>query len=401
MVTARIIELVSTMVNADQLRSDFSKRFGRGGPVLLIRAPGRVNLIGEHTDYNDGFVLPIATEQAVWVAAAPRSDRLVRAHSTAVDQTVEVPLEQHSPPTVGQEWSNYLRGVVAMLLSAGCRLEGADLLIDSDVPVGGGLSSSAALEVGLAKAMLGISGEILETIELALLCRQAEHRYAGVPCGIMDQFICLLAQAGAALLLDCRSRHYEHVGVQRRGACFVVIDTQVKHALGKSEYPLRQKQCQAGVDYFGQLDGAVRALRDVSQDMLERHVSQLDPVVAARCHHVITENRRVTQAVDAFKRGKLDVVGKLLLASHESLRDKYAVSSCELDAVVDIAAAVDGVYGARMTGGGFGGCVVVLAEKGAVEALYEAIRTRYDPARQVPARLLRTNAAAGAEVIIL
>jgi galactokinase len=399
MVTARIIELVSTMVNADQLRSDFRKRFGRDEPALLVRAPGRVNLIGEHTDYNDGFVLPIATEQAVWVAAAPRSDRLVRAHSTAVDQTIEVSLEQH-PPAASQKWSNYLRGVVAMLLSAGCRLEGADLLIDSDVPVGGGLSSSAALEVGLAKALLGISGEILETIELALLCRQAEHRYAGVPCGIMDQFACLLAQAGAALLLDCRSRHYEHVGVQRRGACFVVIDTQVKHALGKSEYPLRQEQCQTGVDYFQRLDGAVRALRDVSQDMLERHVSQLDPVVAARCHHVITENRRVTEAVDAFKRGHLDVVGKLLLASHESLRDKYEVSCRELDAVVDIVAAVEGVYGARMTGGGFGGCAVVLAEEGAVEPLYEAIRTRYDPARQVPARLFRTKAAAGAEVIM-
>lgn len=400
MVTARIIELVSTMVNADQLRSDFRKRFGRDEPALLVRAPGRVNLIGEHTDYNDGFVLPIATEQAVWVAAAPRSDGLVRAHSTAVDQTVEVPLEQQPHPAASQEWSNYLRGVVAMLLSAGCRLEGADLLIDSDVPVGGGLSSSAALEVGLAKALLGISGEILETIELALLCRQAEHRYAGVPCGIMDQFVCLLAQTGAALLLDCRSHHYEHVGVQRPGACFVVIDTQVRHALGKSEYPLRQKQCQAGVHYFQRLDGAVRALRDVTQDMLERHVSQLDPVVAARCHHVITENQRVTEAVDAFKRGHLDVVGKLLLASHESLRDRYEVSCHELDAVVDIVAAVEGVYGARMTGGGFGGCVVVLAEQGAVEPLYEAIRTRYDPAQQVPARLLRTKAAAGAEVIM-
>jgi galactokinase len=385
----------------DELKHSFAERFGGRAPTILVRAPGRVNIIGEHTDYNDGFVLPIATDQAVWIAADRRPDRVVRAYSEAVDQAVELRLDEQFEPAGNQEWSNYLRGVLAELLAAGCRLSGADLFIASDVPVGGGLSSSAALEVGLAKALLGVSGEILETIELALLCRQAEHRYAGVPCGIMDQFACLLAQAGSALLLDCRSQGYEHVGVQREGVCFLVVDTQVKHALAKSEYPLRQQQCRKGVDYFRQLDPAVEALRDVSVETLSRHLSQLDPVVAARCHHVITENRRVIEAVDAFKRAQFDRVGRLLTESHASLRDRYEVSCAELDAVVDIVTGVEGVYGARMTGGGFGGCVVVLAHQNAVTSLYEAIHGRYDSVHETPASILRTAAASGAEVTML
>jgi len=384
------------VVNPRNVVQQFAQYFDGAKPEVLVRAPGRVNLIGEHTDYNDGFVLPIATQQATWVAVAAGQGRTVRAHSVALNETARIDLDDPGPPGGSQRWVDYVRGVAACLISSGCRLAGADLLVDSDVPVGGGMSSSAALEVGVAKALLGISGDIVETVELALICRQAENRYAGVPCGIMDQFACLLCRKDEALLLDCRTQHYEHVRVQLPGACFVVIDTQVKHALGRSEYPLRQQQCRQGVEYFRQMDPKVKALRDVSPEMVNRHLSQLDPVVAARCHHVVTENQRVLLAVDAFKKGDLGQVGKLLLASHESLRDRYEVSCAELDSAVEAAAGVEGVYGARMTGGGFGGCVVVLAREDAVEPLTEAIENRYNRVYPEPARILTTLAAAGA-----
>ena len=388
------------MVNPQNVVETFQKHFGTE-PEVLVRAPGRVNIIGEHTDYNDGFVLPIAVEQATWVAVAARPDRTVRAHAVSDGQSTDVHLDNLPRPEPAQHWPNYLVGILAGLRKAGCQLLGADLLIDGDIPIGGGLSSSAALEVGLAKAMLAGSVEFMETVEVAMLCRQAEHRYAGVPCGIMDQFACMLGQAGSALLLDCRSQQYEHVPVDHPGQCFVIIDTQVKHELGTGEYAKRQEQCQAGVDYFRRIDPDVQALRDVGQPTLMRHISQMDPTVAARCHHVVTENARVLDAVDAFKRDDPQRVGRLLVESHQSLHDRYEVSCDELDAVVEVAIGVDGVYGARMTGGGFGGCVVALARDDAVDALRQAIADMYDTRHPKPARILLTKAAAGAEVVPL
>jgi len=383
-------------VNRDSVRDAFARTFEGRPPTLLVRAPGRVNLIGEHTDYNDGFVLPVATTQALYVAAAPREDRTLRVHSANIEQTQTLDLdalEGYRKPA----WINYVRGVAAVLIGAGEPIGGADLLIDSHIPVGGGLSSSAALEVGVGKALLALYEGLVETTELATLCRKAENDYANVPCGIMDQYAVLLCQAGCALLLDCRTRTYQHVPIQRKGAHLAILDSRVKHDLAASEYPLRQQQCRQAVEYFARLDPAIRSLRDVSVQTMRRHLVQMDPVAAARASHVITENQRVLDFTEAVKRGDLAAAGACLNQSHLSLRDQFQVSCAELDDVVAIAQGVPGVYGARMTGGGFGGCAVALLRPDAVEPLRAALADRYDSSHDQPAVLMTTQPVAGAD----
>jgi len=384
-------------VNTETILTRFSQVFGVDVPRVIARAPGRVNLIGEHTDYNEGYVLPIAMDRATYVAARPRNDGILRVHSDLYGQTVEWPLDDLGPPRE-PAWANYVKGTAAMLMRHGVELCGADLLIVSELPVGGGVSSSAALEVGTAKALLGLTDEFVQPVALALLCRQAEHEYAGSPCGIMDQFISVLGHEGAALLLDCRSQEYDHLPFNPAGASIVVMDTQVKHNIGSSEYPVRQKQCRAGVEYFRRVDPTVRALRDVSEEMLARHGQGLDGVVAARCRHVITENRRVVHAAEALRAGAFHEFGQLMTESHRSLRDDYEVSCEELDTLVDIACGVGGVYGARMTGGGFGGCAIALLEEQAIDSLRRAVKERYDRRFARPAIVYAVRAAAGASV---
>jgi len=384
-------------VNTETILTRFSQVFGAEVPRVIARAPGRVNLIGEHTDYNEGYVLPIAMDRATYVAARPRNDGVLRAHTDLYGQMLDWPLEDLGPP---QEpaWANYVKGTAAMLIRHGVELCGADLLIVSELPVGGGVSSSAALEVSTAKALVGLTDEFVQPVALALLCRQAEHEYAGSPCGIMDQFISVLGHEGAALLLDCRSQEYDHLPFNPAGASIVVMDTQVKHNIGSSEYPVRQKQCRAGVERFQQVDPSVRSLRDVNEEMLARHGQGLDEVVAARCRHVIMENRRVVHAAEALRAGAFREFGQLMTESHRSLRDDYQVTCEELDALVEIACGVGGVYGARMTGGGFGGCAIALVEEQTIDSLHRAIKERYDRRFPKPAIVYTARAAAGASV---
>jgi len=382
-------------MNVDELRSKFCGVFGGDEPRLVVRSPGRVNLIGEHTDYNDGFVLPIAMTQALHVMARERTDRRVRVHTTAYDQTVAFDLDDVLSPGEPR-WANYAKGVAALLQAEGIRLRGADLLIDSQVPLGGGVSSSAALEVGTATALLAVGGQTLDPVALALLCRQAEHRFAGSPCGIMDQFICILGRKGHALLLDCRSRHYEYIPADPAGVVFVVMDTQVKHEIGRSQYPVRQEQCREGLRHIASIEPSVRSLRDVDAARLDRYVGGMPPVVARRCRHVVTEIERTVQAAEALRRGDVRTFGQLMTTSHVSLRDDYEVSCAELDALVEVAWSVDGVHGARMTGGGFGGCVIALVEERAVSALTQTVRREYDPRQTKPAIVYTTRPEAGA-----
>lgn len=387
-------------VNTETILRQFREAFEGHSPTVIARAPGRVNLIGEHTDYNEGYVLPIGMDRATHVAARPRDDGILRVRSALFEQTVEWPLDAIGPP--GEPaWANYVKGTAAMLMRRGIELCGADLLILSDVPLGGGVSSSAALEVGTAKALLAVADEFLGPVDLALTCRLAEHEYAGSPCGIMDQFASVLAQPGTALLLDCRSQKYDHLPFDPPGAALVVMDTQVKHQIGSSEYPVRQRQCQAGVEYFRRIDPSVRALRDVTETMLAAHADKLDPVTAARCRHVVTENHRVVHATEALRAGAIREFGQLMNESHRSLRDDYEVSCPELDAVVEIAWQTPGVYGARMTGGGFGGCAIALVEETAVESLRRAIHERYDHRFDKPILFYTTRASAGASVVHL
>jgi galactokinase len=392
-----IVGETNPVVNKQELHSSFQQVFGNVVPSHLVRAPGRVNLIGEHTDYNDGFVLPIAMSQALYVLAAESEGDTFEVHSTAFDQRVSFPAHDPGGPAE-PSWSNYVRGVAAMLRHEGLPLKPGRLLIHSEVPIGGGVSSSAALEIGTAKAMLALAGQHMDDMPLALLARRAEHEYANSPCGIMDQFICTLGQRDHALLLDCRSQTYEQLPLWSDDTSLLIINTQVKHEIGSSEYPVRQQQCRAGLEVLQKENDSVRSLRDVDSVTLRACESKMDSLVFERCWHVVTEIERTVRAADVLRGGDLTAFGKLMLESHDSLSHKYEVSCPELDAAVDIVHRLDGVYGARMTGGGFGGCAIVLARQDAESTVRDAIEKRYNTRFDQPALIYTTTACDGARV---
>lgn len=379
----------------NELAGRFREVFGRPDPRWLVRAPGRVNLIGEHVDYCDGFVLPIAMSQALVVAAAPADDDRIGVHTTAFGESVFFPAGQPGSPE-GTGWSNYVRGVAEMLRRRGVKLRPGRLFIHSEVPLGGGVSSSAALEVGTALALLALADASVDPVPLALLARQAEHEYAGSPCGIMDQFICVLGRRNHALLLDCRSQDYRQLPLEFPDSVLVVMNTQVKHSIGGGEYPVRQRQGREGLAVLKEINPKVAALRDVTLDQLEAVRPRLDPTVYRRCRHVVTEIERTLRAADALEARNADAFGRLMVASHESLRDDYSVSCPELDALVELAIGIPGCYGARMTGGGFGGCAIALVRRSAEEPLRQAIRERYDGRFEKPAIVYTTAASDGA-----
>ncbi|HEX7177056.1 MAG TPA: galactokinase [Pyrinomonadaceae bacterium] len=353
------------MIDTGMLRRAF-RRLSAEEP-RLFRAPGRVNLIGEHTDYNDGFVLPMAIDRGTVVAAAARPDRKVRAYSLNLNQTVEFDLDG---PGAGRRgvWLDYVEGVARELEKRGTRLRGADLALDSDVPVGAGLSSSAALEISVGLALASVAGAEIDGVTLALAGQQAEHNYVGTQCGIMDQFVAAMGRRRTALLIDCRTLATIHIPLDSASAAIVICDTRVKHTLANSEYNTRRAECERGVEILkGLLPQEVRALRDVSVEDFERHQVSLPEPVRRRVRHVVTENARTLLAAEALRAGDLEGVGRLMALSHRSLRDDYEVSCRELDTLVRVAETTEGVIGARMTGAGFGGCTVNLVRHGALE----------------------------------
>ena len=348
----------------------------RGGGARVYRAPGRVNLIGEHTDYNDGFVMPAAIDLYTEAAIKPRHDRLLSIHSENLFDAVAFDLDNPDAGARGH-WSDYVSGVAVTLERAGYKLCGADLAIRSNVPIGAGLSSSAAIEVATGAALLGNSRVEIDRIELARLCQQAENEFVGMRCGIMDQFISCCGKAGTALMLDCRSLEYRMLPIPET-VRLVICNTMVKHELGSSEYNSRRAECEAGVQHFAKLLPDIRALRDVSIEDFERWGHALNDVSLRRCRHVIGENHRVTQAATALDAGDLHTFGNLMAQSHRSLRDDYEVSCSELDTMVDLAVRVEGVYGARMTGGGFGGCTINLVEADCVAGFKRSVASGYE-----------------------
>ena len=339
------------------------------------RAPGRVNLIGEHTDYNDGFVMPIALDRSTWVAATPRADRLIVARSESYPDVVTIDLDRPPAPRTGH-WSDYVAGV-AVVLDRATRLLGADLQIRSDVPIGAGLSSSAALEVACGYALLDLSGGVMDLTGLARACQRAEDEFGGTRCGLMDQFIACHGRAAHALMLDTRTLGTRWLPMPA-GAHVMICDTMKRHRLASSEYNARQEDCRAGVRALSRRYPDVRALRDVTRDRLESARGDLSERLYRRCRHVVTENARVEAAADALAARDLSRFGQLMAASHHSLRDDYEVSCAELDAMVAIAMQNDGVYGARMTGGGFGGCVVCLIDERGVANVPGTVARRYE-----------------------
>jgi len=380
-----------------QLLDEFKVRFGTAASIY--RAPGRVNLIGEHTDYNDGFVLPAAIDFYCWAAVAPRRDRKLVIHSENFNETVEAGLDSLSP-LEKKHWANYPLGVAWALAQAGKPLSGANLYISGEVPLGAGLSSSAAVEVAIGFALLNQSGLAVDRAALARLCQKAENEFVGAHVGIMDQFISCFGRASHALLLDCRSLQYEFVRLPP-DLQLVICNTMVRHELASGEYNARRAECEEGVRILRTVLPEIRALRDITLPQLEKHVRILPAKVFARCRHVITENARVKSAVDAFQRGESKALGPLMQDSHRSLRDDYEVSCRELDLMVEIAMAQPGLIGARMTGGGFGGCTINLVESAAVSDFKRNVAAEYSSKTGLTPEIYVSPASEGAQQMAL
>jgi len=370
-----------------------------GEETRVFRAPGRVNLIGEHTDYNDGFVLPAAIDREVLMAINPHAGRQVTLTSQDFHGVSTFSLDEigYDP---AQPWSNYLRGVCYVLEEAGFHLRGADIIFGGDVPIGSGLSSSAALEVATATAFLALAEYDLPGEDVARLCQRAENEFVGTRCGIMDQFISTLGAAGHALLIDCRSLAHRSIPIPP-GVKLVVGDTGVRRGLVTSEYNTRRSQCEEGVALLQTVLPDITALRDVTPDQLQTHKALLPEMTYRRCRHVVTEDARVLEAVDAMETGNLVALGRLLNASHESLRDDYEVSCMELDIMVEIARQQPGVYGARMTGAGFGGCMITLVADDAAEAFVAAVAPAYAATTGLEPSIYVCTASAGAGEVAL
>jgi len=364
----------------------------------LFRAPGRVNLIGEHTDYNEGFVLPAAIELSTYVAIAPRDDLRLRASSRRFDQALDCHL--HDLPERVGDWRDYPVGVARALLDAGHALRGADMLIDSDLPMGAGLSASAALEVVVGLALSAVAGVVLDRTKLALLCQRAENEFVGAQCGVMDQFISCRGIEGAALLLDCRSLEAKAVAIGP-AARLVVCDTMVRHRIVGGEYNSRRRECERAVELLKVAFPQIAALRDFEERQLDGHASLLPPLLLRRARHVVSENARTLRAAAALQAGDLALCGQLMNASHESLRVDYEVSCQELDVMVEAARKAPGVYGARMMGGGFGGCTINLVEGDCANAFMASVEAAYRDATGVTPNVFCCAPASGAGPIAL
>lgn len=363
-------------VDLKQLAALAAKHFGAAHDVVT-RAPGRVNLIGEHTDYNDGFVLPSTVNFDVGVVAGARADRMLKLFSADYGQTGEVSLDDLDPAKCAH-WIKYIAGVADQLIKAGHTLGGANIAITGDVPRGSGLSSSAALEMATITAFCELEDLDIDSIERVKLAQKAENEFVGVPCGIMDQFISGMGNSKAALFLDCRSYEFELVPMELAGAKVVICDTQKKRTLAASAYAERCRECAEGVERLSSLLGrGLKALRDVSVEEFMKVEDLLEDPVRMRCRHVVTEDARVLAAVEALRSGDLEEMGRLMNGSHASLRDDYQVSCEELDNICEIGAATEGELGSRMTGAGFGGCSVHLVKDEAVEAFTQNVTDQY------------------------
>lgn len=383
---------MSATYDVAQMQATFAQRFPEAEMPRVARAPGRLNLLGEHTDYNGGLVLPIALDRACYVAFAPRAGSF-RVWAEAYGEGDEFdPADLQPDPS--RLWANYVRGMAWVLQDAGLELPGGDLLIDGDLPLGAGVSSSAALETGVGLALLALAGAEVAPRELALLCQRAENQFVGVNCGIMDQFAVGLCTPGHALLLDCRSLETTNVPLAGDAPLFFVLDTAKSRELAESGYNERRAQCESAARHFG-----AATLRDVTREQIEQDKELLGDVVYRRCRHVLTENARVLQALDVMGQGNWAAFGKLLNGSHFSLQDDYEVSCEELDIICALAREHAGCLGARMVGAGFGGCAMAAVERDGVAGFVEELAPRYEAATGRTPRLFAVAAAAGAGLL--
>lgn len=398
--TSSVIDQAPSIADlVERTRRLFDRQFGRQ-PRWIAAAPGRVNLIGEHTDYNDGFVLPMAIDRYVVMAADGASGQLngtlVRLHSSSVEGLEELPADLDDPKDI-PPWTRYVYGTIAGCREAGIETEPLDIVVESTVPLGGGLSSSAALEVATATLLEAVSGKSLDPVQKALLCQKAEHVYAGMPCGIMDQFTSVMGRQDHLMLLDCRSQETRMVPLSDPDVTVVIINTNVKHELTGGEYAERRSQCEQAASLLG-----VASLRDATIQQLAQAGDALAPVLQQRARHVIGEIDRTTKAAECLQAGDWDQLGRLMYASHDSLRDDYQVSCDELDLLVELAAEIGqagGVIGSRMTGGGFGGCTVSLVRRDAVASVAKQIHAGYQQTTNIEPTVFTTRPAQGAHIV--
>jgi galactokinase len=378
------------MLLEHKVSSEFEARFG-APPAILVRAPGRVNLIGEHTDYNDGFVMPMAIDRAAWIALRPTGDRRVTVHALDFDESDQFDLDA----LVHREgsWAEYVRGVAWALQTHGYLTNGWEGVMAGDVPVGAGLSSSAALELAVARAFGAVADWVWDAATMARIGQYAENRWVGVNCGIMDQMISAAGVEGHALLIDCRSLEAAPMPLPS-GAAVIVLDTATRRGLVDSAYNERRRQCEEAARFFD-----VRALRDVTTDQLVAAMPEMDPLTYLRARHVVTENKRVLEACEAMRGGDAQALGRLLKASHASLRDDYQVSSYELDEIVECAVAHPACLGARMTGAGFGGCAVALVQAAEATEFVAEVAAAYTTVTGLTPRLYICQATNGAEIV--
>lgn len=388
------------MVNESALIDAFRRRFPESRPTALARAPGRVNLIGEHVDYNDGLVLPIAIDRSVWVVAAPSNDDRITIHSAALDMTATFHTRDLNPPNP-PTWDAYPKGVTAGLVAAGIDVFGANLYADSDLPLGGGLSSSAAFEVAVGRVLLALADAEMDAADLALLCRQAEHDFARVPCGIMDQFTSVMGLADHALLIDCRDRQVKYLPWRDRDVVVLIAESGERHALVEGTYATRVDECGRALEHFRDLHPGVRTFRDVSMNDIRAARITLDRPVFRRARHVVSEIQRTDDGARALGEGDFDALGRLMNESHESLRADYDVSSPRLDRLARFIRDMPDCLGARMTGAGFGGCVVALVKRAAVPAIEPAIERWYDDEKVPSPRFFTTTPGPGATTKML
>ena len=354
--------------------TEFYQRFE--GEPILVQSPGRVNLIGEHTDYNNGFVLPAAIDKHIYLAMATNDSDCSRFYAIDRDDTFESDISGELSKS-DKGWPNYLLGVVDQLRRHGYDSEGFDCVFGGDVPIGAGLSSSAALECGVLFGLARLFDWDIPAKNMAKIAQKAENEFVGVQCGIMDQFVSLNGKKSHAMKLDCRSLEYEFHPLKRSDIHIVLCDTQIRRELASSEYNVRRSQCEEGVRTLQQFDTGIDSLRDVSPALLNEHREMLDPVVFKRCTYILEENKRVLDACGDLEKNDLTSFGRRMFASHAGLRDQYEVSCTELDLLVDAARTIDGVIGARMMGGGFGGCTINLVEDQYLELFKEQISAHY------------------------
>lgn len=387
--------MINTLL-VQELSKAFQETFGQD--PLIIRSPGRVNIIGEHTDYNEGYVLPAAIDKACYLAIAPRADQEIRLVAKDMEQSFSTSLDAIKPVADGG-WPNYLLGVAAQFQKRGIALPGFNAVVSSDIPMGAGLSSSAALECATAFALNALSGAQLDRLEMVKMAQKAEHEYAGVQCGIMDQFASMMGRKDHVIKLDCRTLDYEYVPFNLDGLKILLLNTNVKHALASSEYNTRRKECEQAVAWVSANVTGVHALRDVTEPMLDQFVKPKDPVIDARARYVVQEISRLISGCTALAEGDIRALGEKMFATHQGLQHMYEVSCPELDFLVHAVTGKKAVIGARMMGGGFGGCTINLVEEQAIPDLIRELKPLYEREANLPLTYYVTSIEDGTTII--